>query len=203
MDLNTSSATAMSTITFILALIFLLTSASAITIASHFKGEIITTVMSGKIIRYETGHMTRKKKNNMFNNAFVVTSHHKISRINKFLEQIQGVRPFAATLTNIAPNFNMFSQCNCQLDNVIFSQYIDQEVIAHNNKCLKTTLLKETSLTLQSLSKAIQASMMTLERKLGLKHLIKEGLRMISKQLKIIKIKPFEQYFLHAMLASF
>ena len=43
---------------------------------------------------------------------------------------------------------------------------------------------------------------MTSLRKLGLKHLIKEGLRMTSK-LKMIKIKPFERCFPPTMPASF
>ena len=93
---------------------------------------------------------------------------------------------------NITPDFSIFLQHDRQLDNVIFARHVDQETIACNNECLETTLLKETSRTLQSLSKAIQASMMTSKRKLGL---IKEGSRM--------KITPFERRFPHATPVTF
>ena len=89
---------------------FLLISVSAITIASHFKGEIIISIMSGKIISQQIGYTRMKNKNNLFNNAFLVTSNQERSSMHKLFKQIQGSSPFIATLMSIAPNFNMFLQ---------------------------------------------------------------------------------------------
>ena len=105
-----------------------------------------------------------KNKNNSFNNTFIVTGHHETSGMNKIFEQFQVPSPFAAHSMNIAPDFSMFLQHDRQLDNMIFARHIDQEAIVYKNKCLETTLLKETSRTSQSLSKSIQASMMTSKR---------------------------------------
>ena len=86
---------------------------------------------------------------------------------------------------SIAPDFSMFLQYNHQLDNVIFAGDFDQEaIVCYSNKCFETTLLNEISWTLQSPLGTIQVLAMMPKSKLGLKHLIKEGSRMILTAVK-------------------
>ena len=88
MDPNSFLVTRIMSRIICILLVFLLTSISVITIILYFKREIISMIMNRKIISQKTGHAAMKNKNNSFNNTFVVTGHHKISRINKLFEQI-------------------------------------------------------------------------------------------------------------------